>query len=578
MSPQTSEIMDTTPRISEDSVKKLYMIREQGLQDRKRYDTVCQEIAAKVNPAMADWSDNPPEKSKVPATEMKEIYDNTAMKGSSRLAEQIQAHAFSRIHPWLRIATEDDELMQRSEVQEWAQEVDVHSLRQYGKSSFYDEIRSFIRCLADFATACMFRVNDVNRGIPYYQNLHLKRVLLMENQYGECDTLFRDLWLTAFDAAAMFGEEILPLQIKQALDQGKTKRWLFQHFIFPLEKFDLDIGKRQTKGMPIYSLYVSDLKKKPIREGGYWVRPFFAARWSRNPDGGVWGADSPGFLEISNVKQANGMRKDYSRLTQLAGRPPIKATEGLRGKIKIEPHGITYVRAGEDYAPGLVVGNVQSIKEDLELIQGSINDSYYSNLGLILTQNIERIKTATEAAGIQAEQAAMLTAWFGRLTTEFAEPNVEDMVQLELEAGRIPPPPPVLQGQRIKVDLISPLAQLQKRYLLLDNTRQALNEIYMTAKMQVDAGEKPDVLDNFDLDQHVRDIAEMYYMDKRIVRDLIDVARIREVRARREAAILNAQMQTEAAKAGAQVYGATSKAPEAGSPAEAMVGSPASPR
>ena len=123
-----------------------------------------------------------------------------------------------------------------------------------------------------------------------------------------------------------------------------------------LENFDLDIGRRETRGMPFYSLYVADVDHtNPIREGGYEVKPFFAARWSRNLDGDVWGGDCPGMVEISNVKQANGVRKDLSRMRQLAGRPPLKATEGLRGRIRLEPNGITYVRPGEDYAPGIIV-------------------------------------------------------------------------------------------------------------------------------------------------------------------------------------------------------------------------------
>jgi len=565
-----TEIIQSKPRISKESVQKLYTMRDDGLSDRERYDSVWANIAGKINPAMSDWNDEG-SGSTGPQT-FQDIYDNTGIKASVRLTDGIQGNAFSRGAPWMRLALEDKKLMEREEAAEWLQRVETGMYHKLNLSSFHDEGRGFIRSGADFGTGVMFRQDDPVKGIPHYHTLHLKRVLLMENQVGETDTLFRDFWLRPYEAAAIFGKDALPRQIQEDYEQNKTRKWLFQQFLFPTDKFDLDIGMRESRGMPYYSLYAAKIDNgTPIREGGYSVKPFFAWRWSRNPDGDVWGVDCPGMIEISNVKQADGMRKDLSRLRQLAVRPPMKHTPGLRGKIQLTPHGMTEVRAGEDFAPAFVVGKIESLGDDLEMMRDSINETYYANLFLVLTENLERIKTATEVEGIKSEQAAMLTAFFGRLSMEFLEPTVEDLFRLEMESGRVPPPPRILQGRKLQVDLISPLAQLQKRYLRLDTTRQWLQELLAVAGIQKKLGETNTVLDNVDFNEYARVTEELYHVDKRVVLDIWEVERRRAARAELQAKVMQHKMQVESAKAGAQAFGAAAKAPEPGSLAETIV-------
>jgi hypothetical protein len=567
---KTSEIIQACPRISKESVEKLYTIRQDQLNERKRYDPTWADIAEKLNPAMSDWNTEAP--AKTGPRSFQNIYDNTGIKASVRLSDGIQGYAFSRGAPWMRLILEDEELMDRQEVAEWLQRVEGNMYHRLNLSSFYDEGRGFVRTGADFGTAVMFRQDDPVRGVPHYHTLHLKRVLLMENPWGEADTLFRDLWLRPYEAAALFGIDALPQKIREDYEQGKTGSWLFQQFILPLDKFDLDIGARETRGMPYYSLYVAESDHdQPIREGGYSTKCFFAWRWSRNPDGDVWGSDCPGMIEISNVKQANGMRKDFSRLVQNAARTPLKATEGLRGKINLTPNGITYVGPGQDFAPALTVGKIETLAEDLKMMQDSINQTYYANLFLVLTENLERIKTATEVEGIKSEQAAMLTAFFGRLSVEFLEPAVEDLFRLELETGRVPPPPPALRGQQLQVDLISPLAQLQKRYLRLDTTKQWLQELLVIAGIQNKLGQSSTVLDNVDFNEYARVTEEMYHVDKRVVRDIVEVQRMRAARAQLEAKVMQHKMQVESAKAGAQAFQAAAESPQPGSLAEAVV-------
>ena len=491
---------------------------------------------------MGEWTDerDPIQSGKTPDTG-RTRYDSTAENASSLSADGIEGYAFGRQNPWFRIALEGEEAEQRDTQADFLQISERQMYKQLNRSSFYDEARLYARSVLDFATAIMFRQHNVEMGLPVYRTLHLKRCLIGENMYGDVDVLVRDFWLTPQDAAGEFGLDNLPFPIKQAYDQSSVSRWKFQQFIFPKKRFDLDM-ERQTKEYT--SIYVADCSTMDaVKIGGYDSKPFFTSRFARAYDGGGWGSSSPGMLQLSNVKMLNGLMKDRIKLSQRRADPPVKATPGMYGKINLTPGGPTYVPPGEDWTLVPYPGDLAALDTDIVELRKRVNEAYHTDFFLMLSQNIERVKTATEASGIQGEKAAMLAAFFGRLGYEFLEPLLEDLFLLELEAGRLPPPPAELQGQTMKIDFISPLYQMQKQYLGLNSTRQALGEIAAVVQMQVNAGMQPDALDKVNLDNYIDIIAETHNMDRRTVREIAEVEKMRKMRAQQQAAMMQFQME-----------------------------------
>jgi hypothetical protein len=500
-----------------------------------------------------DWSEEPERTQK--AEDVRHIYDTTAVKASNTLADGIQGYSFARNQAWFKIGLEDiDDL--NSEEGAWLSYAEKEMYAQLQKSNFYDEGRTFVKYCADFGTAVLTREDDVVRRIPSYKAQHLKNCCLDENQYGEADVLFIDFWIDAFKAGAVFGEKRLPRTMKDARGRGDLKLWKFTQAILPVDKYDLDIEHPEYKRF--YTVYWADIEKdKALLDGYYQLKPFFAWRWARNLDGGVWGAESPGLNMLPNIKQANSMRADYSRMVQQMGRPPIKATEGLNGRINLHPNGVTTVRPGEDFALVAGVGNPSGVMQDLAMIQQAINEAYYTDFFLILSQNIQKQKTATEVAGIQGEKAALMSAFYGRLAAEFLEPMLEDLFSLELLSGRIERPPESLLergGKSMRIDMISPLAQMQKRYVTLGESQQAIMAIAQLAQIN------PQVLDNLNLDQEVRDIAEAYGLDKRVVYEVEQVMQKRQQQAQAAAAQQQAVQQMQGMEIQSKALANASKA------------------
>jgi hypothetical protein len=238
-------------------------------------------------------------------------------------------------------------------------------------------------------------------------------------------------------------------------------------------------------------------------------------------------------LQLGNVKMLNAMSQDMLRLSQRMADPPIKATIGARGRINRVPGNITYLPPGTDYQPEHFEGDPRMLEQRYLTIQKNVKSAYHEDFFLVLTNNIEQItkSTATGVQGLQGEKAAMLSAFSSRLSYEFLEPLLQDLFFTELRAGRLGTPPRQATGRPMRLDFVGPLWQMQRQQLILNATMAALQQIGALVQMQLAAGQPGDVLDNFDLSAYARDIAVSYDVAKDVLRNLVDVSRIRQGRA-----------------------------------------------
>ena len=90
---------------------------------------------------------------------------------------------------------------------------------------------------------------------------------------------------------------------------------------------------------------------------------------------------------------------------------------------------------------------------------------------------------------------------------------------------------------------------------MLGSSQQAMAEIVALAQLN------PQVLDNIDFDQQVRNIADAYGLDKRVVIDMADVQRLRQARAQQQAAMQQQAMQLQGLEVGSKALANVAKVP-----------------
>ena len=542
------------------SIQKLQRIKKQLESEKEPFMNRWKEIARYMAASYGDFGHQDLQNKKLDDTS--DIYDNTANESSNLMADGLMGTCFGRSIAWFKMAWENDELGENGDADDWLYSTEKLCYRQLNKSNFYDEARSLVRVGADFGTACMWMEDDTTEGIPCFKMLHPKDITLMENRFGDADILFRDLWLTKDDAIDAFGEKKLPKQITKSEDWNK--KYKFCQVVCPAGKFDLKV-----KGTGDYvSVYWCDLDpSKSVKEERFNYKPFVAWRWNRDTEGSPYGTQSPAMVQLSNIKTANILSKNILQKSQMIASPPIKRTEGL--VINLLPAGVTDLKAGEDFAPVNVTGDLSFTEVERERIRTCIKEAYYTNFFLMLSQTIDKTKTATEVAALMTEQGNIMAAFFNRLAKEFLEPVIEFVFTNEYENGRLPEVPYSMQryrGEELKVDFISPMFLLQKMAHATENPLKALTQIMTLAQAH------PDILMKIDWDKTVNLIADGYNVTKEILLDDDQYNQLRQaVNQQRDAQEQMAQQMAQS-KLGAENYKNLSQAPQQGSAAEAMIG------
>jgi hypothetical protein len=141
----------------------------------------------------------------------------------------------------------------------------------------------------------------------------------------------------------------------------------------------------------------------------------------------------------------------------------------------------------------------------------------------------------------------------GRLQSEVIVPCIQRSYDLLYRFGRIPPPPPSMDGAKIEVDYVSAAARAHSATQVVAYTRLIQN----LAAMQPFA---PDVMDALDADNIAQHMATLMGVPRRGLRSTQDIIEIRTAKAQEQQA---AAMVEAAPKLGKTVLD-LSKANEAG--------------
>ena len=520
--------------------------------DRAIFISRWKEIARQMLSSYGSWGKSADTQKNLDDTASN--FDNTANQASNLMADGLMGSCFGRNIAWFSLLFEKDDWNKDKSAAEWLYNQERIVYRQFDRSNFYDEARSFVRLGADFGTATMFMQEHPEEGKPFFRTLHPKDVVLMENRFGVVDTMIRDIYLTKDDAIKEFGEKKLPETIRA--NEDYTKKFIFHQYIGPNYRFELNV-----KGTDEYiSIYWSDEDAtKTLKEERFPRKPFVAWRWNRDLEGCVYGTQSPGLMQISNMKSVNNLTENVQKQSQLIVEPPIKATEGL--VVNFRPRGLNSLKNGEDFAPVNITGDLTFTENERNYIRQSIRQAYYSDFFLLLSQNLDKTKTATEVAGIMNEQSNVMSSFFNRLATEFLEPVIEFVFENEMSQGRLDAVPEnsTFSGEEIKVDFVSPMFLIQKRSHTVDGIVQAAAQILQFVQV------KPEIADKLRFDNIADVIADGWNVKKVLIEEDHKVAEIREKRAQIQAAMADQQMQNETGKAQAQIYDQLGKAPESGS-------------
>jgi hypothetical protein len=384
--------------------------------------------------------------------------------------------------------------------------------------------------------------------------------------------------MTARQAVQEYGDS-LSKEVRDAAKDAPRTDYEFLHAVFPNKdrlpgKIDsinkkfrsvtLELaGKGSSSQGKVHQVTTTQI----VRDGGFDDLPYAVWRFRKNSDE-IYGY-SPAADAILDISRSSALNKRQLQAAHLSVEPAYNVPEELRNAVKVLPKGYNFYRDPKRIVSAVHTGiNFPVSMEEMDQIRGLIEDRYRVTFFLLL-QNAEREMTATEVLERKSEQAALMGPQRDRLVTDGLRPVYEQVAVIEEKAGRLPPPPPVVEDlvlqntdATIKVDFIGPLAQSQKMLFELQPIINWANSVGPIVAMD------ETTLDKFDLDGMVEDVAESLAVPQKRIRTDAEVKEIRAARAK----ALAQQQQQEQLQQMAEAVPKLSKEIQPNSPLAALTG------
>lgn len=490
------------------------------------------------------------------------IYDSTGTRALRVLSAGMMAGMTSPARPWFRLGTQDPDLAEHHSVKMWLADVRRLMLDIFSRSNTYRAMQTMYEELGLFGTAASIVLPNYDNVIHHYP-VTVGQFALATDAEGRVNTFYREYAMRVAEIVDAFGYDACTPSTQQLYRRGALEKWItVVQAIEP--RADRDPRRRDNLNMPWRSVYfeLGSVNDKYLRESGFRRFRPLTPRW-HTTGGDIYGY-SPGMEALGDIKQLQHQQLRKAQGIDYLTKPPLQVPSILKSReVDAAPGGVTYVDAPQGGK------GVQTLFEtridlnhllaDIQDVRERINGAFYADLFLMLaSQPAGGQMTATEVAERHEEKLLMLGPVLERLHDELLSPLIEGTFDDMLEAGILPPPPPELADEQVRVEFVSVLAQAQRAVGTAGLDRYVSN-------LGVVAQIKPDVLDKFDADKWADAYADALGVDPELIVASEDVAVIRQQRAQqmqqeRMAAMANSAATTANKLGGVPTSGGQSNA------------------
>lgn len=476
-----------------------------------------------------------------------DILNNTGVLSMRDLAAGMHGGMTSPARPWFRLSLQDEEMASYKPVRAWLDDCQDRMRTIFHRSNFYNGIHSHYNELGTFGTGFLFELGDKKSGIRFVP-LTVGEYDLDTDGHGRVDTVFRTCDMTVRQIVRRFGYDKCPEVIQRLFDsppKTSVDRFRVVHAVLP--RNDRNPQKLDAKNMPWASYYYLEAHDGTttgnglqfphlLAEGGFREFPGFGTRWD------VTGQDvygrSPGMDVLGDVLQLQQMEKSKLKALHKEVDPPMAVPAGLKG-LSLLPgaenaYDLNGQTGGQPIYPLMNLRpQVQNTALAIKEVEDKIRRGLYNDLFKMLMGSDRRQITAREIAAKEEEKLILLGPVLERLHDELFMPLIDRTWNLMEEQNMLPPAPEEVQGQEIKVEFVSLLAQAQKM-VATSAVDQFMGFIGTYAQFM------PELLDAVDPDKMADGYASYLGVETDMLRAQEDRDKIRQAKA---------QMQQQAAAA-----------------------------
>lgn len=416
--------------------------------------------------------------------------------------------------------TEDSKLMDNEMVARWFNEVDRITHTELKRSNFDAEILQSFGELSYIGTTSTF--SEWYEGRLNFKTQHISQFWIDVDARGVVNKVFVEFPLTAQQIVDEFGDDKLPDEVKRALAQHTREEFHVVQVCFRNPDFVPD--SIMPKEREYISKYILRKGAVELRIDGYDEFPFATGRLYKAKNemyGRSCYMEAAQTISLHNDERATLIRGAKNR----ADPPWIEAADSRTRHIRT--NGISRVVYDASALGGPPVQ--MDIKSDVGITEAMLEMDkefifrafYIPAFNPLLDQkNMTAFETSQRIDIGLSEITPPLAKW----QSEYASPLLERVYGILNRKGKYPDMPEMLEGKPFKIEYISK-ASLALRQIELFGVMSTYERSAMIAQY------RPDVMDNFDVDEMVKLSAEVDNVPNAVLLPSEDVADIREMRA-----------------------------------------------
>jgi len=481
---------------------------------------------------------------------------------------------------WSKVRASDDDLMKVKEVQEYYNEV-TETLwyhRYRAEAGFMGNNQQNWQGLGVFGNMGMMvdeLAQSPGKFAPglRYQATSVGQIYIIRNHQGREVGHIRHFRWTARQAAERWKEKI-PAMMRAALDQNSTTLWDFLQFVLPNDDYD-PYKIFAPSGKPWSSTYLSVAGYVILEEGGYRSYPRASGCYLIAPEEDY--GRGPAQMVLPELKTLNALKSAYLKQAHNAGDPTyLIADDGLMD-FKSQPGAYNFgglTSDGKKLVDILPTGQIQITDEAMSKSSKAVDDAFLVSLFPLLFEQKGGQKSAREVIEM-ANQIGIFLAPLGRQYGEYLGSLIDRELDLLSYLRLLPKVPDALKEAKGEYQLVycSPLAKAMQGQPIAGYMRTV-----EMAKEVVNVTGDPSLMDRFDFDSALPEIADDQFVPARWMASDDQVATKRKARAAQverdqqskelpgKAAIMKAQAITAKAQTGGNTGGALSGTPQGGMP------------
>lgn len=462
----------------------------------------------------------------------------------------------SSTRPWFRIVHPDPDLNGLTRVREWLDLLTTRCLSVLAMSNFYNAAGQFYYDYGALNTGAHV-IQELPNYRLYYHTLVPGSYFVINNGLNEAAVLARKFtlnvkalvdtygvkdsktgkvkWDNFSDRVKRLYEEsnyAVPIECAQLIIEnpkfnvnepaaGKNRQWMSLTY----ELGSQSGGVYYNLGIE-YGMLPEEDNSIFLRESYSTRKPFIVGK-AFSSDNFEYGETGPATMCLGIIKSLNkkAISKDVALEKMLS--PTIQGPANLK-KSYITTQANRFIPVD---ATSMAQGGLKSVYEinpavamltgDVQDLRQMVDKFFFADFLLFLSMN-PKTRTATETQAIVNEQQLVIGPNLQALNSTYNVPNVEFIMNYVIsEDPYMPPPPPELEGEWLRIEMISTFAQAQ-RAADLPNINQYIDMLQRVGSLD------PSIFQKANLDRLADLYEDRLFLPAGLNRDQADVDAMRQ--------------------------------------------------